>query len=131
MTATNPAIVPYFGYRDAKAAMAFLEKAFGFEPVQSFDGEDGVLVHGEMRYGEGVIMLGSVGAAPTTGSPGVYVVVKEVDAHYERAKAAGAEIVYPPEDTEFGTRRYRARDPEGHEWSFGTYQPSPEPPAWA
>jgi len=53
------------------------------------------------------------------------VVVDDVDAHYERAKAAGARIVYDPENTDFGTRRYRTLDPEGYEWSFGTDSPSP------
>jgi uncharacterized glyoxalase superfamily protein PhnB len=126
----RPSIVPYFSYVDAKAAMRFLADAFGFEAIQSFDGEDGQLFHGEMRHADGVIMLGSVDERPATGSPGVYLVVADVDAHHQRARAAGAEIVYPPEDTEFGTRRYRARDPEGHEWSFGTYQPQTEPPQW-
>ncbi len=55
---------------------------------------------------------------------GVYVYVEDEDAHYERARAAGAEIAYPPEDTDFGTRRYRALDLDGYEWSFGTYRPS-------
>ena len=59
----------------------------------------------------------------TPAAHGVYVVVEDVDAHHERAVAAGAEIVYPPEATEWGTRRYRALDPEGYEWSFGSYVP--------
>ncbi len=126
----EPSIVPYFSYADAKRAMAFLAEAFGLETVQAFDDPDGRLMHGEMRFGNGVIMLGSIDGAPVTGSPGVYLVVKDVDAHYARAKTAGAEIVYPPEDTEFGTRRYRAKDIEGHEWSFGTYQPKTEPAKW-
>ena len=50
--------------------------------------------------------------------------VDDVDAHHARAKSAGARVVYGPEDTDFGTRRYRALDPEGYEWSFGTYAPS-------
>ena len=127
----RPSIVPYFSYVDAKAAMTFLADAFGFEPVQAFDGEDGRLVHGEMRFGNGVIMLGSTDARPDVQSPGVYLVVADVDAHFERAKDAGTEIVYPPEDTEFGTRRYRARDPEGHEWSFGSYQPQTVAAQWS
>ena len=126
--AHTPSIVPYLSYRDAKAAMTFLTDAFGFEKVQSFDDDQEMLQHGEMRFGNGVIMLGTAEAAK--GSPGLYLVVEDVDAHFETAKKAGAEIVYPPEDTEFGTRRYRARDPEGHEWSFGTYAPSTEAPAW-
>ncbi|MGB3406749.1 MAG: VOC family protein [Jannaschia sp.] len=126
----RPSIVPYLSYVDAKAAMAFLETAFGLETVQAFDGEDGRLMHGEMRSGNGVIMLGTVDALAAKASPGLYVVVEDVDAHHARAMAAGAREVYPPEDTEFGTRRWRALDLEGHEWSFGTYQPQTEAPQW-
>ena len=126
--AQGPSIVPYFTYADGHAAMAFLERAFGLRRVQAMDGEDGALMHAEMVHGSGVVMLGTGEAA--RGSPGVYLVVEDVDAHHARAAEAGAEIVHPPEDTEFGTRRYRARDAEGHEWSFGTYAPSTEPPSW-
>ncbi|MEM9429133.1 MAG: VOC family protein [Pseudomonadota bacterium] len=127
---SDPAIVPYVSYVDAKRAMAFLETAFGLETVQAFDGPDGRVMHGEMRFGTGVIMLGSVDAPSAGASPGIYLVVEDVDTHHAQAVAAGATIVYPPDDTEFGTRRYRARDPEGHEWSFGTYQPRPVAPDW-
>lgn len=127
---TGPSIVPYLSYVDAKAAIAFLTAAFGLEPVQAYDDEAGALQHGEMRWQGDLNMLGSVPADVPKASPGIYLVVEDVDAHFACAKAAGAEIVYPPEDTAWGTRRYRAKDPEGHEWSFGTYQPSPEPPSW-
>lgn len=63
-------------------------------------------------------------AATSPAGHGIYVVVDDVDAHHERARAAGAGSVYGPEDIGFGTRRYRALDPEGYEWSFGTYRPS-------
>jgi uncharacterized glyoxalase superfamily protein PhnB len=56
-------------------------------------------------------------------SQGVYVAVEDADAHYERAKAAGAEITREIEDTDYGSREYTARDHEGHVWSFGTYRP--------
>lgn len=125
-----PSLVAYFSYVDAKAAMAFLQSAFGFETIQAFDDDTGRLMHGEMRCGTAIIMLGSVDTPSPKGSPGTYLVVLDVDAHFERARDAGAEIVYPPEDTEFGTRRYRCRDPEGHEWSFGTYQPQFEASSW-
>ncbi|MEM7490316.1 MAG: VOC family protein, partial [Pseudomonadota bacterium] len=92
----RPAIVPYFSYVDAKAAMAFLSDAFGLERVQAYDDPEGRLVHGEMRHGNGVLMLGSVETAPAKGSPGIYLVVEDVDAHHARAVAAGAEVVYPP-----------------------------------
>ncbi|MEL6679829.1 MAG: VOC family protein [Pseudomonadota bacterium] len=125
----TPSIVPYLSYKGAHAAIRFLTEAFGLRLVQSFDGPDGTLMHAEMAYGNSVVMIGT--AAAEKGSPGLYLVVEDVDAHYAAAKAVGAHIVYPPEDTEFGTRRYRARDPEGHEWSFGTYAPQTEAPDWA
>ncbi len=64
------------------------------------------------------------------GSPGIYLVVEDVAAHHRRAMAAGAMEVYPPEETEWGTQRWRAKDPEGHEWSFGSYAPQTEAPSW-
>jgi uncharacterized glyoxalase superfamily protein PhnB len=126
----HPTIVPYLSYVDAKAAMTFLTEAFGLERVQAYEDGDGRLVHGEMRYGNGVVMLGTAEAATTPGPTGIYLVVDDVEAHHARAVAAGADIVYPPEDTEFGTRRWRARDPEGYEWSFGTYAPRTTAPDW-
>ncbi|QPH53671.1 VOC family protein [Pontivivens ytuae] len=120
----RPHIVPYLSYRDAKAAMAFLTEAFGLTTVTAYE-DAGVLQHGEMAWRDGLIMLGTAEIAPSV-SPGIYLVVEDVDAHHARAVKAGAEIVYGPEDTPFGTRRYRAKDPEGHEWSFGTYAPDTE-----
>lgn len=125
--ADTPDIVPYLSYRDAKAAIAFLTSAFGLTIVQVQE-EDGAVQHAELSHGNGVVMLGS--ADLPKGSPGIYLVVPDADAHHAAAVAAGAEVVYPPEDTGWGARRWRARDPEGHEWSFGTYAPSTEPPAW-
>ncbi|TMB01350.1 MAG: glyoxalase, partial [Deltaproteobacteria bacterium] len=58
---------------------------------------------------------------PVTQSP--YVIVADADAHYARAKAAGAEIVMDIKDEDYGGRGYSARDPEGHLWNFGTYDP--------
>ena len=78
-------------------------------------------MHAEMAFGGDVVMIGT-GEPPSEGDAaatsatghGIYVVVENVDAHHERAKAAGACIVYGPEDTDFGTRRYRALDSEGY-----------------
>ena len=90
------------------------------------------MIHAELSFGDGRVMLGSgEPPAPDAGresgsSPrahGVYVVVDDVDASHERALAAGARVVYPPEDTDFGTRRHRVLDLEGYEWSFGSYSP--------
>ena len=131
--ATDSGLVPYFSYRDAATALDWLERAFGFERVVAYPGEDGRIMHAEMQFGGGRLMMGSGdppavadrGAVSPNGH-GTYVVVADVDAHHAAATAAGAEVVYPPEDTEFGTRRYRALDLEGYEWSFGTYRPGAE-----
>ena len=117
----GPTMAPYFGYRDAAAALQWLAAAFGFEKTQEFSAPDGTVMIGTGQppaNGEVEIEVTS----PT--GHGIYVVVDDVDAHHEHAKASGARIVYAPEDTEFGTRRYRVLDPEGYEWSFGTYRPS-------
>jgi uncharacterized glyoxalase superfamily protein PhnB len=125
-------LVPYFSYRDAAAALDWLETAFGFERTQDFRDDAGTVVHAELRLGDGRVMLGS--GDPPSRDPGredetsprahgVYAVVEDVDAAYARAAAAGAPVVYPPEDTEFGTRRFRVLDVEGYEWSFGSYSP--------
>lgn len=125
-----PTIFPYFVYRDGAAALEWLAAAFGFEKTSEVPGPDGT-VHAEMRFGASAIMLGTATDEQREQSPwdlpsghGIYVYVDDVDAHYERAKSAGAKIVYPPGDTEWGTRRYRALDLDGYEWSFGTYKPS-------
>ena len=123
----KPAIVPYVLYRDGHVARAFLERAFGLSTVFALNSADGALLHAEMAHGNGVVMIGTSGeAAP--GGGGIYVVVDDVDAHHARAAAEGAAIVYPPEEAEFGTRRYCAKDVAGHEWTFGSYQPQTTPP---
>ena len=127
--------VPYLGYRDARAAIAFLERAFGFETLAAYYGDDGKVMHAEMRWGDAVLMLGTGkdeqrkdGDLPPA-TRGIYLTVDDLDPHFERAKAAGATVVWEPHDTEFGTMRYRVLDPEGYEWSFGTYAPgTPAPP---
>jgi uncharacterized glyoxalase superfamily protein PhnB len=125
-----PSLFPAFRYQDAPAAMEWLAKAFGFKKTLQVPMSDGTIAHAEMRFGPGVIMLGSARDEP--GNPwaavrqGVAVYVQDVDAHYQRAKAAGAEIVRELQDTAYGSREYSVRDPEGFLWSFGTYRPETE-----
>ncbi len=122
-------IHPTFRYRDAHAAIDFLERAFGFERKEVHESEDGTVQHAELRLGDGLIMLGDddesdfAKVAPPPGSGSVYVAVDDVDALLARARAAGAEIVYGPRDQDYGSRDFSARDPEGNLWSFGTYRP--------
>jgi uncharacterized glyoxalase superfamily protein PhnB len=118
-------IIPTIRYQDAHAAIDFLERAFGFDRHAVHE-DGGLVVHAEMRYGDGMVMLGSAGRgdpAFDTGRSVVYVVVADADAHYEQAKAAGAAIVRELNDTDYGSRDYAADDPEGNRWSFGTYNP--------
>jgi uncharacterized glyoxalase superfamily protein PhnB len=120
-------VVPYLSYRDADAALRFLRDAFGFEITVRWD-DDGVVQHAEISWSGSTVMLGtsdhdSAEMVGRSTGQGIYLVVDDVDDHYERSVAAGAEVVFEPEDTEWGTRRYRVLDPEGYEWSFGSYRP--------
>jgi uncharacterized glyoxalase superfamily protein PhnB len=125
---TRPTLAACPCYRDPKAALAWLEQAFGFEPSLVILGPDGSLAHSEMRYGEATIMPASEWSADHSSPAAVggrntqtiHIHLREdVDAHCERAKAAGAEILQPPQTQFYGDRTYRARDPEGHIWTFG------------
>jgi len=125
----NTRLFAYLSYRDAPAALDWLT-ACGFETVRRVDGDDGRVVHAEMRLGEAVVVVTSNDAdydhAVLVGQPsahGIYLMVPDVDAVYARAIAAGATSVIEPEDTEWTTRRARVNDPEGIEWSFGSYEP--------
>ena len=128
-------VFPGIQYRDALAAIAWLERAFGFRRQLVVPGENGRdVAHAQIRAGEhgGIVMLGSsrddvlayrspreVGGV----THGIYVVVDDIDAHYAQAKAAGAGIVRELASTDYGSRDYTARDPEGYVWNFGTYDP--------
>ncbi len=114
-------VFPFFGYDDASAAIDWLERTFGFERGDVHM-NNGKVAHAELWFGPGAVMVGSGGGS--VGDDGVYVVVEDIDAHYARAKAAGAEIVRELHDTDYGSRDYMARDPEGRLWGFGTYQAS-------
>ncbi len=119
-------ILPYLNYSDAKAAIAFIRDAFGFEQGLLLDMPDGSVGHCELLYGGETIMLASEFADGGLSSPkalggvhaSVVVYVDDVDAHFEHAKAAGAQIVEEPTDQFYGDRTYRALDPEGVGWEF-------------
>lgn len=122
----NATVFPSLKYDDAAAAIAFLTNAFGAERCAVYTGDDDTVAHAELRFGNGLVMLGSAGAelAATRGRGGsIYIVVDDADAHHERARAAGALITRGPYDTDYGSRGYTAEDPEGNVWHFGTYQP--------
>ena len=119
-----PTIAPYLLYEDVDGALDFLARAFGFEETLRYTGPEGYVNHAEMRIGDGVIYLGDPGddyrnpARLGVRTQMVCVSVDDVDAVYERAKAAGADISEEPSDQAYGERRFMARDPEGHAWSI-------------
>jgi uncharacterized glyoxalase superfamily protein PhnB len=122
-TQVKTEIIPYIYYSDVAAALDWLARAFGFtEEMRTSTPSGGV--HGEMTLDGQRIMLGQrPGSGPASESApiaqGIFVYLADVDAHFERARAAGARIDKPPEDLPYG-RSYAARDPEGHVWYFTT-----------
>jgi len=124
-----PDIVPYLRYRDARAAIKWLETALGFETVSLFDGDDGTVDYAVLRFGTGAIQVSSPRGEEADrqehvlGLGGLYIVVTDPDALFDRATAAGAEISRELTDQDYGSREFSVRDPEGNNWSFGTYRP--------
>ncbi len=128
-------IFPAVRYADARAAIAWLQRAFAAKPHVVYDAPDGSVAHAQLWIAGNLIMLGDsrdddypvrspkeVNA--TTGS--IYVVLPEaraVDALHARAAAEGANITHPPHDTDYGSHDFGALDIEGHPWTFGTYDP--------
>jgi uncharacterized glyoxalase superfamily protein PhnB len=132
-------LAAYLSYRDAPGALEWLQ-AIGFAVVRRADAEDGTVAHAELRCDDVVLMVASYDApyqrAPLVGSStggGLYLVLDDaaaVDDRYRRGIEAGGTSVFPPEDTEWGTRRARLLDPEGSEWSFGSYAPGAPDQGW-
>ncbi|SLN77708.1 VOC family protein [Oceanibacterium hippocampi] len=127
-------IIPTMRYRDAAAMIDWLGRAFGFERHLVVEDGAGGIAHAQLVRGEAMIMLGSArddafgrlqqppaDLGGTTQS--AYLVVTDPDAVHGTAKAAGAEIVMPLVDNDYGGRGFSARDPEGHLWNFGSYDP--------
>ncbi len=126
-----PQVWPSLRARDARALIRFLVDAFGFEETVVY-GEGETVHHAQLSWPPGGgIMLGSARETPQDpwplrpGSFGAYVVTEDPDALCARARAAGAEITAEPHDTDYGSRDFAARDPEGNRWSFGTYRGEP------
>jgi uncharacterized glyoxalase superfamily protein PhnB len=121
-------------YRNAPEAIEWLCRVFGFEKHAVYPGPNNTIMHAELTLGGGMIMLGSIsesgysrlmkqpdeiGGAET----GTSLIVRDADAVHARAKAAGAEMVFDIEDKPYGGRGFTCRDPEGHIWNVGTYDP--------
>lgn len=122
-------------YRDPQAAIDWLCSVFGFERHVVYTGDDGVVQHAELTFGSGMIMLGGVRDTPYGRlvrlpqqidgyvTQSVYVVTTTPDAIYAKAREQGAHMVIDIKDEDYGSRGFTCADPEGHLWSFGTYDP--------
>jgi uncharacterized glyoxalase superfamily protein PhnB len=122
------AIIPAVCYQDPRKALDWLQKAFGFEIEMIIDDDAGNPVHSELRYADGVVMVGAEWSEDHKSPASVgrkctqtvrVQMTEDIDQHCERARQAGAEILQEPATQFYGDRIYRARDPEGHIWTFG------------
>ena len=131
----TPTITPGLLYHDAAKAIEWLCRAFGFEERTVIPGDGNAIVHAHLTLGNGGVMLSSAEnyqfpslcKSPRelggTGSAEIIVYVPDPDGHYQRAIAAGAEIVVDLENKPYGGRGYSCKDPEGYVWAFGSYNP--------
>ncbi len=128
-------LIPFIQYHDAPGAIAWLQRAFGFKPHLVVSGEDNAVAHAQLLLGERNMLMassrkaGGVAAqakSDASAAAGIYVVVDDPDAHYQRALQAGAEMVMDIEDQDYGGRGYTCLDIEGNLWSFGSYDPFAE-----
>ena len=140
--ATHPALSSAVVYKDPRAALIFLEAAFGFELTLLIEDEQGNLAHSQMRYGDSLVMVGNEwtdehrSPASINGlmTQTVHIQIPEgqgtVDAHCERARAAGMVILAEPETQFYGDRTYRCKDPEGHIWTVSQTVKVMSPDQW-
>lgn len=126
----GPALFHTLQAEDASALIDFCTEVLGFVLTARYD-DDGRVAHAELRWpeGPGGVMLGSHDPGreytQTPGTAGAYLVTADADALYQRVTAHGAEVVIPLRDTDHGSREFTVRDPEGNQWSFGTYAGAP------
>jgi uncharacterized glyoxalase superfamily protein PhnB len=128
-------VIPGHRYHDAPAAIDWLSNVFGFERRAIYEGKNRTIAHAELTLGDGMVMLGSasddefgrgfkspeeLGGVETCS---LYIVVPDADDAHARAVAAGALVTTPLHDTPYGSRDFTVRDPEGHTWNVGTYDP--------
>jgi uncharacterized glyoxalase superfamily protein PhnB len=123
----SQSLYPTFHYRDAHAVIEWLERTLGSERVQVYEDDAGGVAHAEIRVFGGIVMLGtSRDEGETVTPPGagsLYVAVPDADGAFARARDAGVDVLREPFDTDYGSRDFTLRDPEGNTWHFGTYAP--------
>ena len=137
--AHTPSITPAISYLDPRAALDFLKNAFGFELDLLIEDENGNVAHSQMAYGDGKIMVGTEWSANHKSPKSIgglctqtvhMHLTENIDAHCETARKSGAEIIAECETQFYGDRTYRARDPEGHIWTFSQTVEVMTPAEW-
>ena len=130
-TITEPAtFYPGLQYQDADQAIEWLVSTLSCRERDVHRDDEGAVVHAELEFQGAVIMLSSagVGREPFRSLPAgesfVYVAISDPDRLHDQAVAAGAEVAVPLTDTDYGSRDFTLRDPEGNLWAFGTYRPA-------
>ena len=122
-------IYPSVLYEDADAGMQWLERMLGFERREDVRDDDDNVIHAELTFRGSILMLGTAGVGREpfrslpAGSRLIYTAIDDVDALHDRATEAGAEVALGLTDTDYGSRDFTLRDPEGNLWAFGTYRP--------
>lgn len=119
-------VIPGLGYENASAMIEWLCGTFGFEKQVVYTGPDGRVMHAQLTFGNGMVMIGSAAsgaAASETKSSAPYLIVTDCEAVYAKAKAAGAKILADLEEKPYGGKAFTCADPEGHIWHVGTYDP--------
>jgi uncharacterized glyoxalase superfamily protein PhnB len=138
----TPAVIPAMRYRDAVKMIEWLQSAFGFEKHAVYMGGENIVAHAQLTFGNGMIMLGSVEnsskASALMAQPNeignretqsTCLIVSDCEPIYASAKAAGAEMIFDLSTTDYGGKAFTCRDPEGHIWNIGEYDPWETPAA--
>lgn len=126
-------VIPTLRYRDAQAAIEYLQNVLGFEALLVVEGDGDIIEHAQLRHGTGMVMLSSIrdseferavddGRDPA-GAAATYIVVEDPYSHADKARSFGAHIVMEPEEQDYGGAVYTLKDHEGNVWSFGSYNP--------
>ena len=130
-----PTIIPRMRYKDAPEAIKWLCKAFGFEEHLIAPAEDDMIAHAQLTFGNGMIMVGSFrddkfiehqkppSALEGYNSQSPYIIVEDIDKHYNCAVESGAEVIVSLKEQDYGGEYYSCKDPEGFLWHFGMLQP--------
>ena len=143
MSTPKGMVTPAMQYRDAKAAIEWFCTVLGFEKKLVVPAGPSAIAHAQLTFGSGMIMLSSANdteygklmctpdevGGKNTQSSLIYIPDDEIEAHFENAKAQGVQFLVELRSEEYGGRYYSLKDPEGHLWSIGSYDPYAEPPS--